>query len=123
MTRINVVPVEELCDQHLLAEYRELPRVFTLAKVCSDAPRQYVLGTGHVKFFYDKLCYIYMRCLLLIQECEKRGFNIAYVTPPKDLPTNAKLWNDYIPTEEAIALNKQRLQDRMKKFSPRWSNK
>ena len=26
MTRINVIPVEELSDQHLMAEYRELPR-------------------------------------------------------------------------------------------------
>ena len=24
MTRINVIPPEELCDQHLMAEYREL---------------------------------------------------------------------------------------------------
>ena len=123
MTRINVVPVEELCDQHLLAEYRELPRVFALAKLCSDAPKQYVLGSGHVKFFYDKLCFVYFRLTLLIQECERRGFNIAYATPPNSLPTNAKLWNDYIPTEEAVALNKQRLHDRMQKFTPRWSNK
>lgn len=27
MTRINVVPVEELSDAWLIAEYRELPRV------------------------------------------------------------------------------------------------
>jgi hypothetical protein len=115
MTRINVIPVEELCDQHLLAEYRELPRVFTLARLCDDAPKQYVLGSGHVKFFYDKLCFVYFRLNLLIQECERRGFNIAYATPPKDLPANPKLWNDYIPTAEAIAINKQRLQDKNEK--------
>lgn len=28
MTRINLVHVKELADQHLMAEYRELPRVF-----------------------------------------------------------------------------------------------
>lgn len=27
MTRINVVPPSELCDQHLLAEFRELTRI------------------------------------------------------------------------------------------------
>ena len=27
MTRINLVPVEELSNQHLMAEYRELPRI------------------------------------------------------------------------------------------------
>ena len=32
MTRINVVPPRLLLDEHLLAEYRELPRVFALAK-------------------------------------------------------------------------------------------
>lgn len=31
MTRINVVPVEELTTKHLVAEYRENPRVFALA--------------------------------------------------------------------------------------------
>jgi hypothetical protein len=47
MTRINVVPVTELCDKHLLAEHRELKRIpnrivkgkFTL----KDAPTEYVL--------------------------------------------------------------------------------
>lgn len=28
MTRINLTLVSELADQHLMAEYRELPRVF-----------------------------------------------------------------------------------------------
>lgn len=55
MTRINCVPVEELTDKHLLAEYRELPRIFNLARAVEDAPTEYVLGTGHMKFFYDKL--------------------------------------------------------------------
>jgi deoxyribonuclease (pyrimidine dimer) len=32
MTRINVVPPRELTRQHLIAEYRELPRVFGLVK-------------------------------------------------------------------------------------------
>ena len=27
MTRINLVPPAELCDQHLLAEHRELTRI------------------------------------------------------------------------------------------------
>ena len=28
MTRINLTLVSELADQHLMAEYRELPRIF-----------------------------------------------------------------------------------------------
>jgi len=60
MTRINCIPVEELHNKHLLVEYRELPRVFTLAhnaieKGRWESPAAYVLGAGHVKFFYNKL--------------------------------------------------------------------
>lgn len=32
MTRINLLPPAQLADQHLIAEYRELPRIFTLVK-------------------------------------------------------------------------------------------
>lgn len=50
MTRINLVPVEELADQHLLAEYRELPRCLNKpTRSPSDFP-VYVLGKGHVKW-------------------------------------------------------------------------
>lgn len=49
MTRINVVPVEELSDAWLIAEYRELPRVLNGNFSIKDAPNRYKLGTGHVK--------------------------------------------------------------------------
>ena len=32
MTRINVVPVQELQREHLVAEYKEIVRVFALAR-------------------------------------------------------------------------------------------
>lgn len=60
MTRINLVPVSELSDQHLIAEYRELPRIFNLvlnAQYKGKYPLDfkisdtYLLGTGHVTFF------------------------------------------------------------------------
>lgn len=50
MTRINVIPVEELSDQHLIAEYRELPRVLKQNININDAPETYKLETGHVKW-------------------------------------------------------------------------
>ena len=68
MTRINVVPPAELCNKHLLAEYRELPRVFGLAKPVDDAPSAYVLGKGHVRFFYDKLGYLAKRQRQIIDD-------------------------------------------------------
>lgn len=32
MTRVNVIPVEELHDKHLIAEYREIPRIVNLVR-------------------------------------------------------------------------------------------
>ena len=120
MTRINVVHPSELCDQHLLAEYRELPRVFSLARHGASVPAEYVLGAGHVTFFYDKLGFLACRFNELVLEAQRRGFN---VTIPLDamwhnavkaggrVPT--ELFGSYTPTPAAIALNRQRIKDRM----------
>lgn len=117
MTRINCIPVQELHDKHLLAEYRELPRIFKLARVCNDAPKKYVLGKGHVKFFYDKLYYLYKRHEKLCEEMRKRGFTVNYPTHYyvsfKDLNKAPMLWNDWQPTQEAMELNRQRIQERL----------
>lgn len=113
MTRINVVHPSELCDQHLLAEYRELPRVFKLARPTThdETPRVYTLGKGHVKFFYNKLWFLERRFLSIVEECQRRGFNIKYT----ELPTTGKgiLYNDWLPTDIDIALNRARIKDRM----------
>lgn len=49
MTRINLVPPAELCDQHLLAEHRELTRIpnaVLKGKFSLDGqPNEYKLGT------------------------------------------------------------------------------
>ena len=118
MTRINVVPPAELCDKHLLAEYRELPRIFSLARLCPDGPKEYVLGAGHMLFFFDKLQFLYDRYLDLVVECERRGFNIAYKEPkvPANVVTQSRLWNNYTPTPEAIALNRARIAERVAAF-------
>ncbi len=124
MTRINVVPVEELCDQHLLAEHRELTRIpncivrgrYSL----KGQPDKYVLGTGHVKFFYDKLKFLHGRYAALHHECLRRGFQPKWLWPV-DAIDRFELWQDYKPTEEAKALNRQRIQERMQNFKPRFS--
>ena len=124
MTRINVVPVEELCDQHLLAEHRELTRIpncivrgrYSLV----GQPSKYVLGKGHVKFFYDKLSYLHKRYNMLHEECFRRGFRPGWCWP-LDVSNQFELWGDYTPTEEAKALNRERIADRMKNFEPRFS--
>lgn len=82
MTRVNCIPVRQLARQHLVAEYRELPRVFALAQAAYlrgedplDFPRTYRLGTGHVKFFYSRIGYLVRRQRQLIAEMRRRGYN------------------------------------------------
>ena len=84
MTRINAtIPPAKLCDQHLVAEYREILRTFALARKKAEKygkyveeflPEQFTLGTGHVLFFYDKLKFVHDRFNALRQEILDRGF-------------------------------------------------
>ena len=127
MTRINCIPVKELHDKHLVAEYRELPRVFTLAMQAyfrknhnpADYP-EYVLGAGHVKFFYDKLGYCRIRFMELAKEMRRRGFS-----PDPDLVSKVydntgtfpdEVMNNWTPTEAAEQLNRQRINERLKEM-------
>ncbi|VGM95439.1 Pyrimidine dimer DNA glycosylase [uncultured Avibacterium sp.] len=120
MTRINVVPPQELCDQHLLAEHRELTRIpNAVAKGkynLAGQPADYKLGEGHVRFFFNKLQFLKNRYDLLHQECKARGFNVQYFWP-EDLPQDPSLWQDYQPTENALTLNRERIQLRMPKLA------
>lgn len=116
MTRINLVPPAELCDQHLLAEHRELTRIpnavargrFSLA----GQPADYKLGEGHVRFFFDKLAFLQKRYNALHHECRLRGFKVSHIWPA-NLPATASLWQDYQPTAQALALNRERIALRM----------
>ena len=122
MTRINLVDVATLHPKHLLAEYRELPRVFGLAerawlandRVRPRIPPHYVLGTGHVVFFYDKLQWLISRFNLLVEECDKRGYNITHYSVPDTYKPIAWL-NDWTPRPEDIALSAARIAERMPK--------
>lgn len=120
MTRINLVDPSILHSKHLLAEYRELPRVFKLVEAAEKRgaaitiPTNYVLGAGHVIFFYNKLLYLSNRFQQIVDECQKRGFNIAHTQVPT-VNVGQCWWQDYKPTEQAIALTAARIKDRMPK--------
>jgi len=122
MTRINVVPPKELTRQHLVAEYRELPRVFKLAEAWYKRnhpnyyklPKDYTLGTGHVKFFYTRLGYLKSRFAALVNEMESRGYSPNFKeTPNVSVPLS--MWKDWTPTSEAISINKARILERLSK--------
>lgn len=80
MTRINAgIKPQLLTDKHLIAEHREIKRIPNhLAKfgVIGDIPKEFSLGTGHVKFFLDKGEYTHLRYIAIYEECLNRNFNI-----------------------------------------------
>ena len=122
MTRINLEPVSELSDQHLIAEYRELPRIFNLvlnAQYKGKYPLDfkisdtYLLGTGHVTFFYDKLIFLQRRLKEITEECIKRKFNIANKNDYSLALFNKEWLNDYIPTLKEIEISRKRIQEKL----------
>lgn len=128
MTRINLTLVSELTDQHLMAEYRELPRVFgAVRKHVQNGKRvkdfkispTFILGAGHVTFFYDKLEFLRLRQIELITECLKRGFKIKDTTVQdiSDIPVEFR--NNYVPSEAAIAISQARLDEKIAQ-RPTW---
>ena len=123
MTRINVVPPASLTDRHLLAEYRELPRVFGLvAKAVArgetpetvGAPPRYVLGAGHVKFFYARLEWLRRRFEALVRELRRRGFAPTFASVPAFVAAIPREWHgDYRPTRAAIGIARERIAARL----------
>lgn len=127
MTRINVIPPAELTRQHLLAEYRELPRVFKLVEKFvargyspeqlsrHGQPTSYTLGKGHVLFFYDKLSFLAERQQQLIDEMLKRGYRPTFTDRLSDTYRHLPkaFWGAYRPTVQAKIINRQRIKERL----------
>jgi len=117
MTRINCgIPPKKLTDKHLMAEHREIKRIpncIAKGKFSLDGqPKEFKLGAGHVKFFYDKLFYLKRRYEALFRECLDRGFNVTYYGGAWDsLP--AELMNDYQPTVKDAEIVQQRINERL----------
>lgn len=117
MTRINCgIPVKELHNKHLIAEHREIKRIpncinsgrYSLIGI----PDKFKLGSGHVKFFYDKLLYLKKRYELLHEECIRRGFKVQFYGNAWDnLPSN--LMNDYTPTPTDVEIVRERINEKL----------
>lgn len=135
MTRINLVPTEELADQHLVAEYRELFMVGSSLQRSLRSPRwdinkktwpeEFTLNGGHVKFFYNKGKYLHNRYKQLIVEMKKRG-----MSPDPDRRFKREQWPDdlyldWTPSDKDLLLIRQRIQERIDQKPDwyRWSKK
>lgn len=124
MTRINLIDPRYLRREHLVAEYRELPRVLTLAKAAKFRgeqpddkrnPQTYTLGLGHVRFFYPRLRFLLNRHAALVREMDVRGYNAKIRTMflGAGLLGMGEAWlGDYVPTSEALRLNLDRIVER-----------
>lgn len=116
MTRINVgIDPRELPSKLLLAEHRELKRIpNTISSgkaIVQNIPTSFTLGTGHVKFFYNKVKYLQRRYRALYEECLNRDFLVTnYSSAFDEVPTN--LMNDYIPEERDRELLIERIESK-----------
>lgn len=125
MTRINVVPVEELSDQHLIAEYRELPRCLKQKIDVSNAPDVYCLGAGHMKWARKHPVFLLKRYGKLCKEMKYRGFKVNFTQPALVYMTvywcgcPSWLYNDYEPTNLDIVINRLRIVEKYK-MKPNW---
>ena len=127
--------MQELADQHLVAEYREMFMVGsalqrTLAsknrdKSLSSIPEKFTLNTGHVKFFYNKGEYLHKRYIALQEEMKARGMNPDPDRVFKREQWPDELYNDWTPSEQEQAILRERLQERIDQKPDwyRWSNK
>lgn len=104
-----------------------MPILKGIAKKPKLISPNFVLGTGHVTFFYDKLDFLFDRYLALQAEAIKRGFN-----PSENISTelnwatdikvksfiNQKQWS---PSHDEIELSKKWLLEKLP-ASPRYNS-
>lgn len=126
MTRINLVDPQELMDQHLVAEYREirllcgsLPRTLNSKHGFQPdkVPDQFTLMNGHMYFFYNKGKYLHKRYQALKKEMERRGMK-----PQLDFPAHLwpkELYNDWEPSERDKQVVRERINQRISE-KPGW---
>lgn len=119
MTRINVIDVKQLTDQHLMAEYRELPMVMGSLRrslkskrgvQVDSIPRSYTLNTGHVRHFYNKGKWLQRRYFSLIEELRLRGYALDPDARNVDWSVfGADLFLDWTPTRSDCIVNLDRI--------------
>ena len=133
MTRINLVKVEDLADQHLMSEWREIKMVppalrrslktKPAAELLKGIPETYTLNTGHVSFFYDKMKFLAQRYDELTTELQgNRGYNLQSHNPDEifydGIPDVFKT-KDWTPTISEIKINVERIVLRINE-RPEW---
>lgn len=139
MTRINLVDVKDLADQHLFSEYREIKMIPPALRrsiiatqknmgrtqyhddlasqvlLSNRIPETYTLNEGHVTFFYDKMSFLKERYELLQNELLTRNFAISHLGDYTEFTHDLhECWhNDYKPTSTETQVNIDRIVQRL----------
>lgn len=143
MTRINIVPVEELYDQHLFAEFREIKMIpSSLARSLAAARKRrdvvagiltpeeavlcsvsdmFTLNTGHVKFFYDKGGYLRKRYRDIKAELQYRGINYSRQSrfDPDGVMRAYPFNEDWVPHSRDLRIIRARISQKIS-MKPEW---
>ena len=129
MTRINLVPPEELADQHLVAEYREIFMVGSSLQrslrsknwntTINNLPEKFTLNTGHVKFFYNKGLYLENRYNDIVYEMMCRGMKPDVKRVWKLSQWPVELRGDWEPSSDDLMLIRERIKTRINQ-KPGW---
>lgn len=123
--RINCICPGDLSDQHLRAEWLEFLMIGPYIRRSINSSKglqlseskNYVLGTGHARFFYNKLKFVENRYYDLGSEMKCRGFKINPKLEISDLPN--KLFKEWTPTREDYIININRIIARIQE-KPEW---
>lgn len=121
MTRVNIgIDPSELCDQHLVAEVHELPRVFAYTSSPNLVDGPFRLGTGHMLWCARFPGTLATRYRALVAEMQHRGFAVSHHEPRGDgrAATDAELAG----ARDVLAA---RLSERLAtmKRAPRWTRR
>lgn len=119
MTRVDIIPAKDFHTKHLISGNREIKRIpnaiisgrFNL----SDAPKEYKLGEGSVKFFYDKIKFLHRQYLAVYNEGIKRGLNLTDFSKSfeKVKVEHPELYNDWTPSVRDLKINLERINERV----------
>lgn len=130
--RINVVPVGLLTDQHLRAEFREIimsihyyrrSRNTKTGIDFSKVSKRYTLNSGHGYMWYNKFGYINQRYHSLLIEMQQRQYRTDAIeqkfAPLLHSQVKAEHMNDWAPTKSDMAVNLERILEKIAK-KPTW---
>jgi len=121
MTRINIgIPVENLTDEHLRAEHREIKRVCSRFKKRLDKnnfeniPTQFTLNKGHELFCTFIPQHTLERYKKLHSECKKRNFSMTNFSNSWEVFEGTKYENvGYTPTLRDSQIIIERIKERI----------